>query len=130
MGLKHTKLANLGVVNAQDFGFFTRTQVETRDQVHDEQDDTCPDEGVRSSGERIRKLVPDLDPVLVDPSSVNLSDPVQSRNIVRCEEGRAYVANKTAHTVDCENVEGVVDTKDEFQLRSVVGKAGTQHAKG
>lgn len=50
-GLGHTKLADLRIVDAQNLGFFASTKVETGDQVHDEQDDTCPDERVRSSGE-------------------------------------------------------------------------------
>lgn len=104
--------------------------MEARDQVHDEQDDARSDEGVRASGKRIRKLVPDLDPVLVDPTPRDLSDPVQSRNIVRSEEGRADVSNKATHAVDCKDVEGVVDTEEELQLRGVVGEAGTQCAKG
>lgn len=126
----HTKFADLCIVDAQNFGFFTRTQVETGDQIHDEQDETRPDERVRPSGKRIRKLVSDLDPVLVEPSSVNLGDPVQTRNVVRSEEGRADVSNKTTHAVDRENVEGVVDTEDKFQFRGIVGEAGTQRAKG
>lgn len=51
MGLGHTKLADLRIVNAQNLGFFASTEVEAGDQVHNEQDETCPDERVRPSGE-------------------------------------------------------------------------------
>lgn len=63
--------------------------------------------------------------MLIDPTSRYFSDPVQSRDIVRGEEGRADVSDKATHAVYCEDVEGIVDTKKELQLRGVVGEAGS-----
>lgn len=62
--------------------------------------------------------------MLIDPASRDFSDPVQSRNVVRGKEGRADVSDKATHAVDCEDIEGIVDTKDKLQLRGVVGEAG------
>lgn len=62
--------------------------------------------------------------MLIDPASIDFSDPVQSRDVVRGEEGRADVSNEATHAVDCEDVEGIVDTKKKLQLRGVVGEAG------
>jgi hypothetical protein len=54
---------------------------------------------------------------------------VQDGNVVGGEEGGANVANETTDAVHGEDVEGVVDTEQELELRSVVGKRGTENTK-
>lgn len=63
--------------------------------------------------------------MLIDPASRDFSDSVQSRNVVRGEEGRADVSDEATHTVDGEDIESIVDTKKELQLRGVVGEASS-----
>lgn len=116
------EFANLGVIDAQDLSILSGAETKTRDQVHDEEDQAGSAEGVETTTERIRKLVGHLDPVLVQPTTVDTGDAVKSCNAIVGEEGGADVADKAADTVYSKDVKRVVDAEDELELGGVVGE--------
>ncbi len=116
------KLANLGVVDAQDLALLADAQLQAGDQVHDEQDEAGHDEGVAAAREGVGQLDGQLDPVVVEPAAVDDGDAVEAGDVVGREEGRADVADQAADAVDCEDVERVVDAEEELELGAVVGE--------
>jgi len=70
------ELADLRIVNAEDFGFLGCAQREPGDEVHDEEDETGAAEGVYHSADGIRELVAELDPVVVEPSAGDLGEAI------------------------------------------------------
>lgn len=65
----YSELANLGVINTHNLILLRSTQTQTRDEVDDEQDDTCSEERVSKTGNRVGKLVAQLNVVVVDPAA-------------------------------------------------------------
>src|ERR1700761_4545904 len=49
----YSELANLGVINTHDLILLRSTQTHTRNEVEDEQDETCPEERVSKTGDRV-----------------------------------------------------------------------------
>jgi len=115
------ELANFGVVDAEDLGLLGGAQREARDQVHDEEDDAGAAERVDAARDRVRQLVAQLDPVVVEPAAGDLGEAVEVRDVVGREEGREDVADQTADGVLGEDVQRVVDANHELQLGGVVG---------
>lgn len=122
------ELANLGVVDAENLGFFGSAQMHARDHVEDEQDERRADEGVGAPREGVGQLVAELDPVVVEPATFDDLHVIQVGNVVGSEKGGADVADQAADAVHGEDVEGVVDAEYELQLSSVVGEAGAEDA--
>lgn len=122
------ELANLGVVDTQDLGFLGGAQMHAWDQVEDEKDERRADEGVGSPGKGVSELVAELDPVVVEPATLDDLDVVQMGDVVSGEKGGADVADQAADAVHGEDVEGVVDAEHELELGTVVGEAGAENA--
>lgn len=104
--------------------------MQTRNQVHDKQDGAGENKRVAASGKRIGELDGQLNPVVVEPATLNSRDAIQGGNIVSREKGGADVADEAADAVDGEDVEGVVDAEQELQLGGVVGEGGAEDAAG
>lgn len=81
-GKTYGKLANLGIINTQDLILLGSTQAQTRNEVHNEEDDASNDKGVSKSSDGISKLVTKLNVIVVDPATGNLGDTVEVRNVV------------------------------------------------
>jgi hypothetical protein len=68
-----SKLAYLDVVDTGGFFFFGGAEAqggdETADEVEGAKDEARADEGVCAAGEGVGELVPDLDPVVVEPAA-------------------------------------------------------------
>ena len=77
VGNTHSKLANLGVIDTHNLILFGSTKTKTGDEVHEEQNDTCSEEGIDKSSDRVGKLISKLDVVLVDPTTVDLGGTVK-----------------------------------------------------
>ena len=115
------ELADLSIVDTEDLSLFAGTEREAWDQVHDEQDDTGSTERVDASGDGIRQLVAELDPVVVEPSSWDFGEAIKMRYVVCGEEGSQDIADESSDRVDSEDVKSIVDTNNEFELRGIVG---------
>lgn len=122
------ELANLGVVNTQNLRFFGGAKAQSGDQVHDEEDETGAEEGVGEAGAGVGDLVAELDPVPVEPAAGDGGHAVEVRYVVCREEAGEDIPDEASNSVLREDVEGIVNTKDELQLRRVVGSRGAQDA--
>ena len=82
----HSKLANLGVINAQNLLLFGNTKAEDgeepSEEFHTVKDDAGTAKRVGATSKRIGNLVSQLDPVVVEPASGNLGNAVEMRNVV------------------------------------------------
>lgn len=65
------ELANLGVVNTQHLGVLGGSDTQTRDEVDNEQNEAGASERVGTASNGIGDLVAELDPVVVEPASVD-----------------------------------------------------------
>jgi hypothetical protein len=119
------ELADLCVVDAKDFGFLAGAEGEAGNQVHDEEDEASATEGVESAGGRVRELVAELDPVVVEPAAVDLSEAIEMGYVVSSKEACEDVANETTDGVFREDVQRIINTKDELELGGVVSTCGT-----
>ena len=65
----YSKFANLSVVHSENLSLFTSTEMKSRDKIHNEEDDAGSTKGIGKPGERIGKLVPKLDIVMIEPTA-------------------------------------------------------------
>ena len=121
------KLAHVVVVHADDFGLLGRAHAEEGDEVHDPEDDGGHDERVCEAGGRVGELVAELDPVVVEPTAVDLGDSVETGHGGLGEEGGEDVADDTADPMDGEDIEGVVVVKEELELGGKVARGGADN---
>jgi hypothetical protein len=64
--------------------------------------------------------------VTLNPTTLDVRVAVEGSDSRTGEEGGADVANQTANTVNCEDIESVVDPKEEFEFGSIV-RAGSAY---
>lgn len=76
------KLAQLGIIEANVLLLSRGAQRQTRDKVHQEEDDTSHDKGVRESGDTVGKLVTELDVIVVQPASGDNGSAVEMGNVI------------------------------------------------
>jgi hypothetical protein len=85
-----SELSNFNIVNTSGLLFLSGTEAESGDETPDEiesaKDDTRAEEGVGATGEGVGELVPDLDPVAVEPAARNDRVAVEMRNVVTARE--------------------------------------------
>lgn len=67
----YSEFTNLRIVDTEDLGLFRGTEAETRDHIHDEEDETGSAERVGKTGRGVGDLVCHLNPVTVEPSSLD-----------------------------------------------------------
>ena len=65
------KLSNLGIVHAHDLRSLASTELQAGDEIDEEEDNAGHDEGVGHAGNGVSKLIAELDPVLVEPTTGN-----------------------------------------------------------
>ena len=138
------ELADLGVVHAQHLGFLRGAQLQTGDQVHDEEDEAGAAEGVGEAADGVGELVGQLDPVAVEPAAGDGGEAVEVGDVVavhakkglarhlrrnwgvtvgvdlRSKEAGAEIADQTADSMDGKDVERVIDAEEKLQLGGVV----------
>ncbi len=76
------KFANLGVVDTQNLLLLGRTQAETRYQIEQEQNDAGSAKGVSEARDRAGQLVGELDPVLIQPTTLDDCEAVEMGNVI------------------------------------------------
>lgn len=79
------ELAKLTVIETDFLFLGANAKAEARDQVHEEQDQASHDKRVRKAGDRVSKLVAELDPVVVDPTTRNDAVAIEVGNVVAAE---------------------------------------------
>lgn len=124
------ELADFCVVDAEDLRVFGGSDLQAGDHVEYEEDQAGPHKGVGAPADRIGQLVSQLYPVVVQPASVDDLGIVEMSNPIGGEEAGAEISHETANTVDCEDIQGVVDSESEFELRGVVGEPSSKYAIG
>lgn len=65
---------------------------------------------------------------MIEPATLDVGDAVKVGNVVGSEEGGQYISYQAADTVNGEDIEGIIDAKDEFELSGVVGERCTENA--
>lgn len=113
-------------VQALKFDFRVHTQGQTRDMVHDEEDDVGDAERPSRAGRAIRKLVPQLDPVVVHPTAVDPSRAVERRNVFLREETRQDAADVATDAMHRKHIQGVVKLENVLEMDSQVAKEAAQ----
>jgi hypothetical protein len=82
----YSKLANLHIVDAEDFLFLARTELENGEELSDKveaaEDHARSDKRVCAASNGIGKLVAELDPVMVEPATGDDGETIEMRNIV------------------------------------------------
>lgn len=124
------KLANLCVVDTQDFCVLAGAQAQTRDHVDDEQDHRGANERIETTSDGVGQLVGQLDPVEIQPASVDDLHVVEVGDGFAGEEGGADVSNKSTNGVNGEDIERVINSDEELELRSIVGASCSEHSVG
>lgn len=114
------ELANLSIVDAEDFSLLGSAERETWDQVHDKEDDAGTAEGVDTASYGISELVAELDPVAIEPAAGDDAEAVEMCYVVCGEESGQDVANETADGVLGEDIEGIINAEDELELGGVL----------
>ena len=110
------ELAQLVVIETEELGFFRSAQVQAGNVVDRVGDDGGHDEGVTGRGDDIGDLDVHLTEVAVHPAAVDDAgvDAVEADDVVGAEE---RVEEETEHAGDGvfgEDVEGVVNSEEEF----------------
>ena len=123
--MTYSELANFDIVETENLVFIAHAKFEDgnelADKVESAEDEACSKEGICASTYGIGKLVAELNPVFVNPSTFNGSVAVKVRNVVtkrgisvgplrgstwylRCEKCGQNVSNKSTNSVNCEDV--------------------------
>lgn len=81
----YSKLANLGIINSHYLIIFGSTETKPRNQFNDEKNDTAAEKGVCQTGDRISKLISELDEVMVNPATTNFGRAIEVGYIITVE---------------------------------------------
>ena len=123
------KLAQLRIIQTHLLFLGARPQRQSRNQVHQEQNNTSPAKGISEARNGVGKLVGELDVVLVEPAARDGGRAVERGYVVCGEEAGHEVADYAADAVDGEDVEGVVDLDQVLELGGEVAGDGADDAE-
>ena len=91
----YSKLANLGIINAQNLIIFGGTETKSRNQVNDEKNDAAAEKGVFKTRDGVSKLVSELDVVMVNPATTNFGRAIEVGYIVTVENRLVVFVSNT-----------------------------------
>lgn len=114
------KLSNLRIVGSQNLGLIRNAKFESRNHVHDEQDQASHSERVATTCKGVGELITHLHPVSVNPTTIDNGLAIESGNSLAGEEGGANVADEAADTMYGKDVEGIVNVEEELDLGRIV----------
>jgi len=123
------ELTHVGVVDTEDFSLLSGTETETGDDVHYPENDGGNNEGVAEAGGRISELICKLNVVLVQPTTWDDSDSIESSHTGLCEDTCEEVAKNTANTVGGEDVKGIIVTEEKFELSGEIANSSSSKAE-
>lgn len=119
------KLSDLCLVDSEHLLLLGRSERQSRDQVHDEQDNASHSERVGDSCTAVCCLVSQLDPVVVQPTTWNRTHAIERRDVVGSEESGEEVADYTADAVLRKDIESVIDLQPVLDLRGIIASRRT-----
>lgn len=122
-------LADLGKIDTEHLVFLACPEVASGDAVNGEQQDHGNDERPAETGSRVSKLVAELNPVVVDPTTGNKCGAIEGSNSVVGEESSEDVTNHTANTVSSEDVKSIVVTDKVLETSGEVAGSTTENAE-
>lgn len=141
------KFSHFGIINANNFALFRCTETETRDKVHDPQNDGLRQSSVRQfsrqvggntyghdkrvskAGNRVGYLVSELDPVVIDPSTSDNAKSVQSSNLLLSEKGGENVSDHAANSVTGKDIKAIVIAEQKLELGGEVACSSGNNTK-
>jgi hypothetical protein len=112
---KKAHLSHLGVIDADDLVLFRASEAEPRDEMHRPADGGCHDERVGHAGDRVRDLVAELDPVVIEPAVRGPFRAVERGDGALSKEAGKDVADDTTDGVGGEDIESLVDAEEELK---------------
>lgn len=65
-------------------------------------------------------MVAELDPVVVEPATVNDAETVEMCYVICGEEGSKDVANQTSNSMFSEDIERIVNAEDKLELGGIL----------
>jgi len=81
-GATHGEFSDFGVIDAHDLILLTSTEAETRNQIHNEEDQTGPAKRVNEARHGVCELVGKLDVMLVEPATIDLGEAIKMRYVI------------------------------------------------
>ena len=103
--------------------------MKSRDEVENEQDEAAHDERVRHAGDTVAELIGELDPVTVHPTTIDHGGAIQVSYVISGEKSSQKVANQASYAMDGEDVQGVVNMKQELELGSVIACSSSNNTE-
>ena len=129
----YSKFSEFSIIDTEDLSLFAGTKRKSRNQIHNEQNDAGNKEGVRKSSHGIGNLITELNPVAINPTKrLAVVDDVASVQILDVrggEESGEDVAGETSNGVNGENIQSIVDTNKELELRGIIARSGADDAE-
>lgn len=116
------ELAHLAVVNTDNLRLLGRAETQEGNEVHHPANDRRHDEGVCEASGGVGKLVAKLDPVVVDPASIDGGQAIVESDALFGKETSQEVANNASDTVSSEDIETVVIAEDTLELGCKIAK--------
>jgi len=126
------KLAELSIVQAKIFLLGANTDRKARNEVHEGEDDASHAKSISKAGDRVSKLVRELDPMAVDPATLNRARgtaAIKSSHVVSSENAREEVSDNTANAVLSKNIKRFVNTNKELDLGGKIAANTADHTK-
>lgn len=114
------EFANLGLIHAHELLLLRSTELQARDEVDDEEDDTTEDKRVGHACNTVTELVGELDVVVVEPAPLDFGQAIKVSNVICGKEAGQKISNQTANAVDGEDIKRIVNPKDELQFGGII----------
>lgn len=142
------ELSELTIVETKLLLLGRYTQAEARDEVHEEEDETRHEEGIREARNAVSNLVSELDVVAVEPATGDHAEAVEVRDVVteyvcqycgegtrfadeysRCKQASQQVTDDATHGMLGEDVQAIVNANPELDLCCQIADNGPNNTK-
>ncbi len=110
------EFAQLVIIHSEQFGFFRRAEVQTRDVVDDQSKNRRHDESVAGARNNVGDLDVELLVVVIQPASGDetRAHPIQANNPVGGKQGVKEQPDDSCNPVLSEDVNGIIDSDPEL----------------
>lgn len=122
-------LADLSQVDTEHLVVLACPEVASRNAIDGEEQDHGDDEGPAETRSGVGKLVTELDPVLVDPTTGDKRRTIEGSDPVVGEEGGENVSNHTTNTVCSKDIKSIVVAKHVLETSGKVASGTTNDTK-
>jgi hypothetical protein len=125
-----SELSHLSIIDTNNLRFFRSAKSAARDEVHNPEDYGGRDQGVREAGAAVSSLVAKLDPVVVNPTTTDDGDAIESGNVFLSEKSGEEISNDTTNSMGGEDIEWVIVIEDKLELGGEVAYCAGDDTKG